>query len=118
MKYSGREVHRGGGDLVHPSARWGDLVDGSARHRGLAGRTAAVALTHAWLAVVTDAQLAIMRQGHGEWRGKGRSSNGLDEPGRQRLRNRLSELLTQGAVARCPSGCPTPVVKAEGCNVL
>ena len=61
MKYSGREVHRGGGDLVHPSARWGDLVDGSARHRGLAGRTAAVALTHAWLAVVTDAQLAIMR---------------------------------------------------------
>jgi hypothetical protein len=23
MKYSGRDVHRGGGDLVHPNARWG-----------------------------------------------------------------------------------------------
>ena len=53
MKYSGREVHRGGGDLVHPSARWGDLVDGSARHSGqrlllsAPRRPAALALTHA-----------------------------------------------------------------------
>ena len=38
MKYSGREVHRGGGDLVHPKARWGELVAG-----------------------MTDAQLAVMR---------------------------------------------------------
>jgi len=38
MKYSGREVHRSGGDLVHPEARWGDLVEG-----------------------MTDAQLAVMR---------------------------------------------------------
>ena len=64
MKYSGREVHRGGGDLVHPSARWGDLVDGSARHSGQ--RLLLSAPRHPrsdsrWLAAVTDAQLAIMR---------------------------------------------------------
>ena len=43
----------------------------------------------------------------------------LDQQGRDGLRHQLSELLTTGAVARCPSGvCPTPIVKAEGCNVL
>ena len=36
---SGRDVHRSGGNLVHPAARWGeDLVDG-----------------------MTDSQLAVMR---------------------------------------------------------
>ena len=43
----------------------------------------------------------------------------LDQQGRERLRHQLSELLTSGAVARCPSNvCPTLIVKIEGCNVL
>ena len=63
MKYSGREVHRGGGDLVHPSARWGDLVDGSARHSGScsAPRHRRHPRSDSRIAAVTDAQLAIMR---------------------------------------------------------
>ena len=43
----------------------------------------------------------------------------LDQQGRDRLRHQLSEILTSGAVARCPSNlCPTLIVKTEGCNVL
>ena len=61
MKYSGREVHRGGGDLVHPSARWGDLVDGSAPHSGSCWVPRRPRSDSRWLAAVTDAQLAIMR---------------------------------------------------------
>ena len=39
MKYSARDVHRSGGDLVHPEARWGaEIVNG-----------------------MSDAQLAVMR---------------------------------------------------------
>ena len=38
VKYSSRNFNRSGGEMVHPSARWGDLVEG-----------------------MTDAQLAVMR---------------------------------------------------------
>ncbi len=38
IKYSSRNFHRSGGEMVHPENRWGDLVDG-----------------------MTDAQLAVMR---------------------------------------------------------
>jgi hypothetical protein len=36
----------------------------------------------------------------------------------QQLYHRLTEVLTKGRVGYCPRGCPTPLIKDQGCNCM
>lgn len=45
-------------------------------------------------------------------------SDELSDAQQTAIRNRMFELLTQGAVSYCPQGCPNGIVKSAGCNCM
>jgi hypothetical protein len=48
----------------------------------------------------------------------GAGAGGAANDTERQLYHQLAEVLTQGHVGYCPRGCPTPLVKDQGCNCM